>query len=163
MWVLEFMGSTEDLSSGDSKWHLRKPVSPARLWIAHLWLWHYKKYHLPLLRLLFPSSFSFLVHKEEIQRLCLLIPFHFDNNTTPDPETLLPSHSLKVLQKPRNFKAEINVFNCKCLSSIYILAEWARMSPFGSFSQVICFFLVFIMPLMQSRATDYKEAVWLQQ
>lgn len=59
-------------------------------------------------RLLFPSSNRLCVHKEEIQRLRLLIPF--DNNTTPDPETLLPSHSLKVLERPPNFTVEINVF-----------------------------------------------------
>lgn len=53
----------------------------------------------------------FCVHTEEIQRLHLLIPSNFDNYTKPDPETLLPSPALKVLEKPANFMIEINVFH----------------------------------------------------
>lgn len=58
------------------------------------------------------------------------------------------------------------LFNCRCLSSTPVPAGWE--SAFHSFSQVICFFLFFsfffsFSFLMQSRATDYKEAVWLQQ
>lgn len=109
MWVLGFMGSMKELWPGDSKWLLRKPVSSSRLWISHLWIWHYKKCHLPLIRLLYPSSYSLCTHRERLQRLPLCIPFNF-SNTKPDPETLLPSHSLKMLEKPPNFMTEINVF-----------------------------------------------------
>lgn len=163
MWVLGFVVSTRELWPGDNKWLLRKPVSPSRLWIAHLWTWRYKK-GTP-----HKTSISFFIQClcaiEGIHRLGLLIPFNFDNNTKPDPETLLPSHPLKVFEKSPNFMIEINVFIQLQRLERNPHASRVSRSPFHSFGQVIGFFpfFFFIIPLMQSRATDYKEAVWLQQ
>lgn len=111
----------------------------------------------------------FCVHIEEIQRLHLLIPSNLDNYTKPDPETFLPSRALKVLEKPANFMIEINVFIQLPMLALNTHTSSVSTSPFRSFSQVICFFLFFfffllffffpIILLIQSRATDYKEAV----
>lgn len=98
----------------------------------------FKTCHLPLRRLC-PSSYI-CVHVEEIQRLHLLIPFTFDNSK-PDPETLPSSHSLKVLEKPPNFMTEINVFIQLQMLELNTHTSRVKISPFHSFSQVICFFL----------------------
>lgn len=148
MWVLGFVRSMKELWAGDSEWLLRKPGSPSRLSIAHLWIWHYKKYHLPLRGLLYPSPYSLCVHIEEIQRLHLFIPFKFDKNTKPDPETPLPSHSLKVLGKPPNFMIEINVFIRLQMLELNTHTSRVNTSPFGFFSQVITplpFFFFFFL------------------
>ena len=99
----------------------------------------FKTCHLPLRRLC-PSSYI-CVHVEEIQRLHLLIPCTFDNSK-PDPETLLSSYSLKVLEKPPNFMTKINVFIQLQMLELNTHTSRVRISPFGSFSQV-CFFLFF--------------------
>lgn len=72
------------------------------------------------------------------------------------------------LEKPPNFTIETNIFIQLQMLELNTHTSRTSTSPFCSFGQVICFslffsFLFFIMPLMQSRATDYKEAVWLQQ
>lgn len=159
------MRSGKELWPGDSEWLLRKPASPSRLWITHLWIWHYKKYNLPLRRLLDPSSYSPCAHIEEIQSLRLLTLFNLDNNTKPDPKTPYLLILSRCLGNRLTLWLQLMFsLHCKCLSLTHRPAEW---SPFGFFTQVIRVFLFFfffsIIPLMQSRATDYKEAVWLQQ
>ena len=99
-----------------------------------------KTCHLPLRRLC-PSSYI-CVHVEEIQRLHLLIPFTFDNSK-PDPETILSSYSLKVLEKPPNFMTKINVFIQLQMLELNTHTSRVRISPLRSFSQVICVFLFF--------------------
>lgn len=120
----------------------------------------FKKCHLPLVRLLCPSSYA-SVGTERQFKGSVFSSLVTDNNTTPDPEILLPSHSLKVLEKPPNFMIKINVFIQ--LQMLELNTHTSRMStsPFQSFSQVIGFFpfFFFIFLLIQSRATDYKEAV----
>jgi hypothetical protein len=65
---------------------------------------------------------------------------------------------LRILEKPTNFKIEISIFFSAANACPRHTQRWGDLAPFHFPCQVILFFII---PLMQSRATDYKKAVCL--